>query len=199
MAEDTDIFALLLYHRRDCLADIYFVSETKKGKKGKMVGGKCINVDAVQRKIGRESCERILVLHALVGCDTTSAIYGHGKGTVFSKINKDSTMHLHCATLQNSEASVDDVCKTGVRLMVAIYGGKPGDSLECLRYAAYCSTSLSRRFQAERLPPSESAARLHAMRVHLQAVVWGTLGRSALKPTQWGWSLNNGRLGTCSV
>jgi hypothetical protein len=32
------------------------------------------------------------------------------------------------------------------------------------------------------------------MRVHLQAVVWGTLGRSALKPTQWGWGLNNGRL-----
>jgi hypothetical protein len=134
------------------------------------------------------------VLHALGGCDTTSAIYGHGKGTVFSKINKDSKMHLHCTTLQNSEASVDDVCKAGVQLMVAIYGGKPGDSLECLRYAAYCSTSLSRRFQAERLPPSESAARLHAMRVHLQAVVWGTLGRSALKPTQWGWSLNNGRL-----
>lgn len=62
-------------------------------------------------------------------------------------------MHLHCATLQNSEASVDDVCKAGVQLMVAIYGGKPGDSLECLLYAAYCSTSLSRRFQAERLPP----------------------------------------------
>lgn len=65
MAEDSDIFALLLYHRRDCLADIYFVSETKKGKEGKMIGGKCINMGAVQTKIGWESCEGILVLHAL--------------------------------------------------------------------------------------------------------------------------------------
>lgn len=74
--------------------------------------------------------------------------------------------------------------------------GKSGDTLECLRYKAYCRTSLSRRFQAERLPPppSESAACLHAMSVHLQAVVWGALGRLTLNPTQWGWRLDNGRL-----
>ncbi len=47
-AEDTDIFALLLYHRNPDMVDMYFVSESKKCKGGNMVGGKCISISSVQ-------------------------------------------------------------------------------------------------------------------------------------------------------
>jgi len=98
------------------------------------------------------------------------------------------------ATLQSNAASVEEVCEAGLDLVVALYGGKRGDELSSLRYSSYCSTSLKNRFQPERLPPSEGAARMHAMRVHLQAVVWGNLGETALKPTDWGWKIERDRL-----
>jgi len=40
----------------------------------------------------------------------------------------------------------------GMQLLVAIYGGKVGERLADLRYAAYCKSSLSHRFQAENCP-----------------------------------------------
>jgi len=52
LAEDTDVLVLLLYHRQPNTTDIYFVSESKKGRGGKMIGGKCINVSAVQSRLG---------------------------------------------------------------------------------------------------------------------------------------------------
>jgi len=39
-----------------------------------------------------------------------------------------------------------------MQLLVAIYGGKVGERLADLRYAAYCKSSLSHRFQAENCP-----------------------------------------------
>jgi hypothetical protein len=139
-------------------------------------------------------CTLILVLHALGGCDSTSAIFGFGKGKIFKKVSGSKPLHEYCRTLQTEAASLTDVCFAGIQLLIAIYGGSSSISLQELRYSAYCSSSLSRRFQPERLPPSDSAARLHCMRVHLQAVIWGTLGDTALKPCDWGWEHSNGQL-----
>jgi len=169
LAEDTDILALLLHHKQPDMQDIYFVSEAKKGRGGKMVGAKCISIGAVQNKIGADACQCMLAVHSLGGCDTTSAIFGHGKVTVFTKITKDNGLRSHCLTLQSRLATVEQVCSASTELLVALYGGKAGSKLSDMRYAAYCNVSLSRRFQPERLPPSASAARMHSMRVHCQA------------------------------
>jgi hypothetical protein len=193
LGEDTDLFALLLYHRRSDMSDMYFLSEPKKGKGGKMVGGKCISIHSVQTKIGYNTCKCMLAIHALGGCDTTSAIFGHGKGTVYSKIARDMTLQSHCMTLQLETASVQQICEAGISLIVALYGGKVDDNLAGLRYTSYCSASLSHRFKPDNLPPSESAARMHVMRVHLQAAIWGALGESGLKATDWGWRTEQDR------
>ena len=46
----------------------------------------------------------------------------------------------------------------------------------------------------ERLPPTESAAKYHALRVHLQVVIWATLDTLALNPLSWGWKIEDGKL-----
>jgi cytochrome c553 len=194
IAEDTDVLALFLHHRQPGMRDILFVSEPKKVRGAKTSAGKCISVNELQQKIGLDSCSRILAVHAFGGCDSTSAIFGLGKGTVFAKINKDTSLHSHCTTLQSHTASPDAVCEAGVKLMVGICGTNSRESLSDLRYSAFCNTSLSRKFMPERLPPSEDATKLHAKRAHLQAVIWVTLGNSNLVPTDWGWSLSQGRL-----
>jgi len=73
--------------------------------------------------------------------------------------------------------------------MMILYGGKTNDRDANLRYTSYCNASLCTRFQPEHLPPSESAAGMHAMCMHLQAVIWKTLLGTPIKPTEWGWKI----------
>ena len=40
------------------------------------------NITAVKQKLGFEICYNILFLHAILGCDTTSQLYGIRKGKV---------------------------------------------------------------------------------------------------------------------
>ena len=173
VAEDTDILVLLLFHRQLNMCDLLFVSESKKGRGGKTVSGKCISIASVQKKIGLDACSCILVAYAFGGCDSTSAIFGLGKGTVFSKINNDVTLHRHCITLQSDMASADDVNVAGIRLMIGLYGTNTSNLLADLRYAAFCNTSLSRRFMPERFPLSENATKQHAKCAHLTGCYLG--------------------------
>lgn len=123
------------------------------------------------------------------GCDTASSIFGLRKGSVLSKITDSAALSHDCSILQLETSSVDEVCSVGIYLMASLYGAKDNKSLANLRYTAYCNNSLSRRFMAECLPPSENAAQLHAKRVHLQAVIWSTLEDTTLIPTDCGWKL----------
>jgi hypothetical protein len=190
-AEDTDILALLLYHWQPSMAPIFIKSDGKA-----RTPGKCIDISRLQNHIGPAACQQILVFHAFGGCDTTSAIFRHGKGKLFKQLSQNKQMNEHVNVLQNPISTMDSVCNAGLAFMIAVYGGKVSDKLGDMRYAAYSKmiAVAGGSFVADRLPPTEDAANLHAMRVHLQAVVWGTLGTTALLPTDWGWRLQSGFL-----
>ena len=155
-----------------------------------------MNVGKVQHKIGPAACQSILVLHALGGCDTTSAVFGIGKGFVYKHFNNDERNSSNLEIMQSPSSTVQQVSHAGIQLMISMYGGKSADSLPGLRYAAYCrqvSSSL-RGLQPERLPPSHNAGHYHILRVHFQAVDWKLLhGTHALDPLSWGWKLEKGR------
>jgi 5'-3' exonuclease len=180
-AEDTDVLVMLLHHCCSIMSDIYFICDGKKNKEGK-----CINVKKFAKKLGTYVCQLLPVLHALGGCDTTSAIFGHGKGTVLKRLNSESSLHCHLQVLQALESGVDEVKQAGVAVMVALFNGSPGNTLGRLRYEGFKKlvTEQASHFNAERLPPSQSAAELHALRVHLQAVVWRTLKEDVLNPIE---------------
>jgi len=59
------------------MTDIFLYSY---GKRKCNDGDKCMNIHKVQEKFGSDVCCQIVVLHVFDGCDTTSAIFGHGKG-----------------------------------------------------------------------------------------------------------------------
>ena len=46
----------------------------------------------------------------------------------------------------------------------------------------------------EHLPPTESAAINHSMRVHQQTVVWESLASNSPNLLQWGWKEENQQL-----
>ena len=117
------------------MADIFFVSDAKKKISGK---SREINVRQLQEHLGHQTCKQILVVHALGGCDTVSGLYGIGKGKILKKITSCESTLLQTADIENMSADADTILKAGMTLMVMLYGGKSTDTLNKLRYSAYC-------------------------------------------------------------
>ena len=81
------------------------------------------------------------------------------------------------------------IAATGEKLLVDIYNGNDGDTLDKLRLVKYhqkVSTG-SKQVQPKVLPPTSAAAKYHSYRVSYQVQEWACLGTSLeLMPEEWG-------------
>jgi hypothetical protein len=80
VADDTDVLVLLVYHFEQDMAEICMLSEVARRRTARIA---VTPVRAVRNAIGDEMSKQLLVTHAISGCDTTSALFGHGKATIF--------------------------------------------------------------------------------------------------------------------
>ena len=185
-ADDTDILVLLVHHLNDEMHDILFVPQNRRRFKQ-------VSIRDIQQAVGKQTCRQLLAVHAIGGCDTVSAIFGIGKGTVLKRLTAGTQFIASTDVLQDRCATVEDVISEGLKLLVGVYGGKPSESLNRLRYQLYCkmATESTLRPKPQRLPPTKASAQYHIMRAHLQAVRWSMLNASALEPTEWGWRLTD--------
>ena len=81
--DDTDVFVMMIYHCSSDMHNIYFFSEAAARSKKAM---RYISVRGVQQKIRCDLARRIIFLHGWSGCDTTSAVFGQGKGAILKLI-----------------------------------------------------------------------------------------------------------------
>ena len=68
IGEDTDLLIYLIYHGHEG-NQIYFKSEKKTSSQ---IEPKLWDIRHVQNALGRETCKGMLLIHALLGSDTTS-------------------------------------------------------------------------------------------------------------------------------
>ena len=73
VGDDTDLLILLCYHASLDSHSIFFQPEPKKATKNPRVW----DIKAVKEQLGPEVYSYILFLHAVLGCDTTSRLYGN--------------------------------------------------------------------------------------------------------------------------
>jgi len=137
----------------------------------------------------------LLVVHALGGCDSTSALHGRGKVNVFHKITQNSATLSLTDILTSCSSSHKEVEEASLKLLALIYGGGLNDSLNHMRYIAYMNiiTSGTTQLRPEQLPPTENAARYHSYRAYIQVIQWKTLMDTSINPEEWGWSVIDGR------
>ena len=187
VADDTDVLALLVYHyNRETMDEIYMMSEIARTKSPRR---SVIPISLVSKSIGQKCVRQLLAVHALSGCDTTSALHGRGKASVYRKIAQSPDTLPLTDILGSVNAAEEDVVQADMKLLVMVYGGKPNESLNHLRYITYMNMIANSKTTPcpERLPPTETAARFHLLRVHLQTVQWQTLMSVRLDAEKWGW------------
>ena len=62
------------------------------------------NIKAVKEQLGPEICSNILFLHAVLGCDTTSHLYGiNWKGHFSQEVQIKSTLSRTSCLLQSQQ------------------------------------------------------------------------------------------------
>lgn len=193
VANDTDILVLLIYHFQSSMCDIFLHCEVSSRTSGRL---SVSSIRDIRSAIGDNAAEQILAIHAVSGCDSTSALYGQGKGSVWKKVTGSQQFRPLTDVINACDASHESVVAAGLQFLVLLYGGRKYDSLNSLRYARYMDLTASSTvpLRPERLPPTENAARFHIYRVHFQVVQWKTLMNTDLKPEDWGWNVIDGCL-----
>ncbi len=184
VGDDTDLLILLCYHANLTSHDLFFCSEPKKNAKKIRVW----NIKSIKEQLGSELCESILFVHGILGCDTTSRLYGIGKGASLKKFKTNAAFREQAKVFNTPFASPDDVTAAGEKALLTIYKGKPSDALDSLRYKRFCEkvASKSSYVQPQSLPPISAATKYHSLRVYLQVQEWRG-GADGLLPSEWGW------------
>ena len=148
-------------------------------------------INSIQECLGPTK-QNMLCLHAVTGCNTTSAPYRRGKKKAFKILKSDVMLAEEVNVFNQVSASSTDVITTGEKFILALYGGTNFSTLDSFRYFSYKRSigkqSESSTFDLATLPPTSAAAKQHFLRTYLQVQEW--LGNS-LQPTNWGWQMKN--------
>ena len=108
VGDDTDILVLLFYLYNLSNKDLIFRPEPKANTRSREW-----RMKHVKTQLGEQLCRDILFLHALLGCDTTSRVFGIGKGVV-TKTYLDSKFFQDQATVfDRTGASATEVIEAG--------------------------------------------------------------------------------------
>ncbi|KAK1904773.1 putative protein YsfB [Dissostichus eleginoides] len=121
----------------------------------------------------------LLFCHAFTGCDTVSAIAGHGKTTLFDRFCAGD-IDEHMDIFLDTQATKDAVIQAGTTIFQYIYHA-PGTALGEIRHNMFSRKAAAGLIKPETLPPTEGAAAQHSLRAYLQTQDWILLQRISCK------------------
>ena len=129
VGDDTDLLVLLIHLAGENKHDIYFRPEPKKGAEVR-----CMGVNSIKHKLGVKVCRHILFVHAFLGCDTTSRVFGIGKAAAFKLIQDSEAFQEQAEVFRSERATKNDIITAGEKAMAIVYKWNPWDSCDDVRY-----------------------------------------------------------------
>ena len=85
---------------------VFFKLEPKKQTQKE---ARCWNIAVLRTLIGDIVANNILFMHALLGCDTTSGVYGLGKKVAIAKMKTSTLSQEQAQIFINDGATQDDI------------------------------------------------------------------------------------------
>jgi hypothetical protein len=160
-----DLLVLLCYHINTDYYNIVFQSEMKASLK---------KIRIWDIKITKTAIGKILpFVHAISGCNTTSCLFGVGKGQSVKKASSD-IYFKECADKFMNTNSKEEASRIGKEALVGLYNGVPleGLNLLCFRKFTFKVMTSSKFVEVHTLPPTSNAAHFHILRVFHQVKQW---------------------------
>ena len=144
--------------------------------------------------LGQDVCDHILFIHAILGCDVTSRLFGLGKGLAVKRIKSDFQFCQQAKVFNKIGQAKEDIIVARERALVSLYGGAKEEGLDVLRYRRFCDkiSKGTSHVEPRTLPPTSEAAMYHSLRVYYHVMYWKGKGDS-MKPEEWGWHIVDGK------
>ena len=149
------------------------------------ISPKCWNIALLKITIRPEVSNSMLFMHAILGRDTTSGIYGIGKKAALKLASTSAPFRGYAQVFNDPQASNADLISEDA--LVALYKGRPGDKLDLLRLQKFHQKVIVSQSVVDPkvLPQTSASATYHSLRVYLQVQQW--MGRDHMNPEDWGW------------
>lgn len=179
---DSDVAILSLHFQPKLDVEIYLQMGTGFRERIYQVGSNDLSLEVL---------DALPSIHALSGCDSTSAFSGIGKKKIYKTVTKEKTF-LKAAGLLGTSMLIDEsVLDTLEEMFCRLYGYKKDGSINECRYKAILRKK--KLPKPEKVPPTQDSLRLHFMRCNYQIQEW----RNALDvnhvpndPDGCGWERN---------
>ena len=182
---DTDATILACSLCSGIPARIFFRTGTK-------TRSRFIDIRAVRNSVSENVCDALLGLHALTGCDTTSAFKRRGKKTGLQLLQSNSQLCDGIQRLGGTFNVSDDLITVCETFVCQLYGSKTNSINDC-RYELFSVKGA----QGDNLPPTQDALQMHVQRANYQAAVWvrALQAKPVLpSPCGYGWEIANDQL-----
>ena len=147
-----------------------------------------------KQSLGPDVCNHILFIHAILGCDVTSRLFGLGKCLAVKRIKSDFQFCQQAKAFNQIGQAKEDIIVAGERALVPLYGGAKEEGLDVLRYRRFCDKIYkgTSRVEPRTLPPTSAAAMYHGLRVYYHVTYWkGKYDNK--KPEEWWWHIVDGQ------
>ena len=153
------------------------------------------DIFSIKEALGVIVCKNLLFIHAIAGCDTTSGLFGIGKGSPLKMFKENEHFRKNARKFNKDNSTSKEIMEAGEILLSHPYKGKGTEDLNKMRYNMFCEKLVTLKSQVEpqMLPPTSDAAKYHNLRVYYQIREWKGNGED-MDPLLWGWKLVEGRL-----
>jgi hypothetical protein len=133
----------------------------------------------------------LIGVHAITGCDTTSAFSGKGKCKAVKLVTHNQAYVRAMSKIGEEWVVSEETLKDTEALICQLYG-KKCQSVDLLRYEMHCAKG--GKVDPQALPPCLSSLRLHVTRANFQAAIWrrATIPCPEIpSPQGHGWEVDN--------
>ena len=158
---DSDVAVLSLYYQQRLDVEIYLQMGTGVREKIYKVFSNDLSDDVLKS---------LPAIHALSGCDSTSALVGIGKVKMFNTVCKEESFLDAAGLLGDDETVTENVFEILEELFCRLYGFKNQVNINHCRYEAI--TRKKKMPDPEKIPPTRDALRLHIIRCNYQVYEW---------------------------
>lgn len=170
VGDDTDLLVLLCFHADVAAHKLHFIPEPKKTSTKQRTW----DIKNAKSIFGLDICSRLLFIHAILGCDTTSQPFGIGKGVALKMAINNLDFAEIADEFSREGLSKENIRQLGEKALVALCNGSENEGLDNLRYRRFCEKVVSRSkyVQPQTLPPTSASSQYHSLRVYFQIQEW---------------------------
>ena len=159
---DTDVLTLMINFYPQLPTKTSF--QTGKGDQKRK-----IDVQKVNQQLGEKRASALLGFHAFTGSDLCGRFAGRTKDFCFKVFLQCDDLILNAlATLGTANELSSEIYQELERFVCLLYKSKSHSSVGSLRWFLYSN----KEAEAESLPPTSSALRLHIMRANFITIIW---------------------------